>query len=409
MPQDVSVEQDAADFFSHLAPNAQDEVPFAPDEFPASEEPRRGRSSRGMALLMGVLLIAAIGGGAAIGLHGQAKKAADGTLPVIKAASTPVRVEPAASDAEKAKQEADAAAAASDSAAKVTTKEEQPVEVVQPAGSPPIKIARIIPLSGEQAHLATDAAGAPQLAANATPGTPSPANGFPEPKAVKTVSVRPDDSIIGAEKTVAPSPAAPATSATAVPDETAGQPANVPVPTSRPNLPVMAVSGAPVHTTSAVTPDAVKASTPKVAARALPTTKPIVPAPIVTASADTPLQLTPVVAKPVKTSKPAPVLQADATTDAVANPAPAKPATTSGSFSVQLAAPVSEADAKAFATKIQSQYAAELSGYQTSVHKADLGGGRTVYRVRVANLSREDAVALCEKLHASGGQCFIAH
>ena len=34
--------------------------------------------------------------------------------------------------------------------------------------------------------------------------------------------------------------------------------------------------------------------------------------------------------------------------------------------------------------------------------------GKTIYRVRVGGLSREDANALCTKLQGSGGQCFVA-
>jgi cell division protein FtsN len=34
--------------------------------------------------------------------------------------------------------------------------------------------------------------------------------------------------------------------------------------------------------------------------------------------------------------------------------------------------------------------------------------GRSVYRVRVGNMSREEAVSLCEKLKADGGSCFVA-
>jgi hypothetical protein len=31
-----------------------------------------------------------------------------------------------------------------------------------------------------------------------------------------------------------------------------------------------------------------------------------------------------------------------------------------------------------------------------------------VYRVRVGNMSREEAVSLCEKLKSDGGSCFVA-
>jgi SPOR domain len=31
-----------------------------------------------------------------------------------------------------------------------------------------------------------------------------------------------------------------------------------------------------------------------------------------------------------------------------------------------------------------------------------------VYRVRVGNMSRDEAVSMCERLKASGGSCFVA-
>ena len=41
------------------------------------------------------------------------------------------------------------------------------------------------------------------------------------------------------------------------------------------------------------------------------------------------------------------------------------------------------------------------------VRKADVKG-ETIYRVRANGLSKADAAALCAKLKASGGDCFIA-
>ena len=46
---------------------------------------------------------------------------------------------------------------------------------------------------------------------------------------------------------------------------------------------------------------------------------------------------------------------------------------------------------------------------QPSIHQAD-SNGKSIYRVRVSGLSKAEAVSLCQKLKASGGEaaCFVA-
>jgi hypothetical protein len=49
------------------------------------------------------------------------------------------------------------------------------------------------------------------------------------------------------------------------------------------------------------------------------------------------------------------------------------------------------------------QFAAELAWFHTSIHKAAVGG-KPVYRVRVAGFSsRDEAIALCQKVQSGGG------
>ena len=344
--------------------------------------PRSGRKA-----LVAVLVVAALGAAAALGVRGIDRKAADGSVPVIKAAQTPVKVEPVASDADKAKQ--DEATAAANGTVKVTTKEEVPVEVVQPNGSPPIKIARIIPLSGSQAHPVDPATAATPT----TPGAPVPANGYPEPHTVKTVSVRPDGTVIGGDKVAMNTLA---NNAAQTPAEDVAQPADVPVPQNRPNLPPGAASPSrtPVTVNSPDTAVAkpVKTTTPKTPTRALPSAKlPVDP--------NAPLQLTPSdapAAKPVKLAAAQPVAAADTPTTSAAD-----------GFSAQMGTAGSEAEAKALAGTLRAQYSAALGGQSLVVRKADVNG-KTVYRVRVVGLARDEAVSLCEKLKGAGGQCFVA-
>lgn len=93
---------------------------------------------------------------------------------------------------------------------------------------------------------------------------------------------------------------------------------------------------------------------------------------------------------------------------------PASPAATAprtdanGGFAVQLAAPGSEAEARATFAALQRKYPGQLGGQSPIVRKTELAGGKTVYRLRVGPYSREDAATMCTALQAAGGQCFIA-
>ncbi|MGP0059702.1 MAG: SPOR domain-containing protein [Beijerinckiaceae bacterium] len=78
-----------------------------------------------------------------------------------------------------------------------------------------------------------------------------------------------------------------------------------------------------------------------------------------------------------------------------------------GSFSVQLAAPATEEEARESAARLGKQFADALNGRHLSFYRAEVGE-KSVYRVRVGGLSREEATALCQKLQTSGGKCFVA-
>ena len=115
--------------------------------------------------------------------------------------------------------------------------------------------------------------------------------------------------------------------------------------------------------------------------------------------------------KPVENGA-APVVVADAVPAAEA-PAAAESAAmvpaekANGSFAIQLGAALSEAEGQAAASKLGQKYADDLGGVKPSVYKAQ-SGGKTVYRIRVGNLSQDSAKALCVKVQAGGGGCFVA-
>ena len=78
-----------------------------------------------------------------------------------------------------------------------------------------------------------------------------------------------------------------------------------------------------------------------------------------------------------------------------------------GSWSVQFGAAGSEAEAKGLVTKVASKYGSALGGHKPSFKMAKVSD-KTVYRVRVGGVSKESAAAICEKVKAGGGSCFIA-
>ncbi|MGH6819829.1 MAG: SPOR domain-containing protein, partial [Methylocella sp.] len=180
-----------------------------------------------------------------------------------------------------------------------------------------------------------------------------------EPKKVKTVSVRPDGTLL-------PNDAPPQVTAAAVP-----------VPAARPAVASMA-----------------KAATPKSAARVATTPRPAAPD-----ANGNPQPRTSVAAKAKR-------LELADTRDLV--PAAGAPQASPVSFAVQLAAPGTEQEARETQVRLMQKFATELAGFHTSIHKAAVGG-KTVYRVRFGDLAtRDDAIALCQKVQTGGGNCFVA-
>jgi len=87
--------------------------------------------------------------------------------------------------------------------------------------------------------------------------------------------------------------------------------------------------------------------------------------------------------------------------------APVAPATSGSGFSVQLAAEGSEDAARSKFNRLRSQYGDVLANQNPVIRNAEVNG-RSVYRLRVGNMSREEANGLCERLKADGGSCFVA-
>jgi cell division septation protein DedD len=92
--------------------------------------------------------------------------------------------------------------------------------------------------------------------------------------------------------------------------------------------------------------------------------------------------------------------------------APAEPAVQpasvgAGTFSVQLTTSDSEAGGRAAFKALQQKHGSELGSRSALIRKHE-AEGKTVFRVRVGPMSKDEATGLCTRLKASGGACFVA-
>ena len=275
--------------------------------------------------------------------------ATNGAAPTIRASSEPFKIQPETKPAGQKPSEAatilDRNGSERLAASRVVTREEQPVDVREAA-----RQAAATSTSKPGPNVGAPPSGLP------TAGPAANGNGyFPAPRPVRTVSVRPDGTIIQPAQTAPARPAPPAPRAAAPAPQMASAP--------------------PVRIATALPP--------KTAERAAPTT---------TASTG-----------PVATPPSAASRAASPPSAAVA----ATPRSAGGAYAVQLAAPGSEREARSVISRLQQRYGSALGGRQPTVRKATVGS-KDVYRVRVVGLSQGDATGLCEKLKSAGGSCFVA-
>lgn len=195
-----------------------------------------------------------------------------------------------------------------------------------------------------------------------------------------------DDNGQAAAKTAAPPAARTETAAPVAPAPAAVKPAqeNPPAPKQQVQAPAPApveAKVAPVKT--APPPAATKPPTQlgmaHPAAEALPVAKPPVAKPHVP--------------KPV----------------AEAKPVATKPVR-GGGYLLQIGAYKSEAEAMAAWKTYEGKHATLLNGFSPDVQKADLAEKGVWYRLRIASFPDKDgAMALCDRLKAQNGACFLAH
>ncbi|MGL4439372.1 MAG: SPOR domain-containing protein [Bosea sp. (in: a-proteobacteria)] len=367
------------DVVQPLPPN---DYPEPPEEQPADlrslepQQPRKGLVIAGM--LLGV---AALGIGAVVGLRGLSGPVkGTGEAPVIKAEAGPMKIPPqnpgGVEIPNQNKQIYERTPEPKPGEARVVTREEQPIDVQATARA----AARVIlPGPGAVVPPAGAVADAPAAAPAVVAAVPPP-----------PVVVAPAPAVPAASL-VQPSAQAPAQPLAQPPAAALGEPRRVRTIAVRPDGTIAPANGAP----AAAAPPA-----------AVPTPRQAVPA--VTASTPAPRPAAPRVAVD---DAPAPRPAAPRAQIAAATPAPeprTTESTTGSGFMVQLGAPGSEAEARSTFSSLQRRFADQLSGDSPVIRRADVGNGRTVYRLRVGPFSREDAAEKCQALQAAGGQCFIA-
>jgi hypothetical protein len=272
--------------------------------------------------------------------------AVTGEPPLIKAASEPIKVQPQnPGGVEIPNQNKQIYERANQSGeTKIVNREEQPVDVKE--------VARM------NAGASADATGATAAPSSARAAQPANGLNLGEPRKVRTVSIRPDGTVIGSEGSA---PRAPS------PIPTMALPAAA-QPTPAPAAQAPAAQPRPVASTPAATP------------------KPV-----------------PAAATPA--SDPSPQRVASAQPVAVA-PAAAPELTPTGGFTVQLGVSGSESQAQSAFEQYQRKFS-DLEGMPSLIRKAEVNGN-TIYRVRVGPMSRDEASSLCSRLQGQGGQCFVA-
>ncbi len=386
------------EFDAHRADGAHSDTAFVaePEE---ERRPMRWKLTVSALAIAGVVMI-----GAVFALKGGVPGLPK-TPPFIAAAQGPTKVAPPKSETPAALNDPGGSLLgnAKPGPVKVVNTEEQPVDLsaqeslANPPAAPanPSAPADQAKPPGGSDPTALAATGNTPLVAPPGASTPSMPSEFPAPKPVRTVSLRPDGTPIA----VNPSDQATSDAKSAAPP-----------PQEAPTPPAPQASS---ETTGAAEPSTPKLDlptklSPKSAARVV-VGKTDTTAPAANAETPTePLQNA-APAKPEKAAKrpkAGQVADAAETTGAIAPPVDATAATTSGGWSVQLAAPRSEAEAKTKVAQLTSKYSAELNGAPIGVHKAEVHG-ETIYRLRVSGLTKADAAAMCAHLKGEGGQCFI--
>lgn len=179
------------------------------------------------------------------------------------------------------------------------------------------------------------------------------------------------------------------------------------------SVPIQELSGA-ARQPGAATTTAASGSTPQASATPAPPPRPVAP-PVVAparpaANTEQLASATPQAApeSPRTDQRPAQRVAAAPKAASALEPAGTGSTAAAGGFAVQLAVRPSEKEARTAYQQLQQRFADDLNGRSPAIRSAQVNG-KTIYRVRIGPMSRDDASNLCSKLKTSGGQCFVAN
>jgi hypothetical protein len=348
-----------------------------PAEFGAEyAEPRRSR--RLLFVTAAIIVVGISGIGATFAL--KRTPAGPQQIAMIKATTRPAKVA-----APPQIQSASAKAAIQDASVLETTPQpapvgvinrtEEPVDLAHAAGvqpataagsarSVPVPIPPPVGAMPDSGHAQAVQAGAQGTQIASTSNDAFGLGGMIQPRKVKTVTVRPDGTVVS-DDAAAPMP----------PDLTAA-------------TPLASASAAAGEDTASTGALPQTSASDGEAAAALPMTTAEEPPP--------PRHSSRPHARPVKVAD----LASDDANEAVGRH-------TSGSFAVQLAARATESEAHQALTQLARKYGSLLGTRHLKFRRAKVGG-KSVFRVRVSGLSKDAATRLCAALQGRGGSCFVA-
>lgn len=231
-----------------------------------------------------------------------------------------------------------------------------------------------------------------------------------QPRAVQTVTVRPDGTLV-VESPSAAAPELPAAAESVVPEQ---RPAVAEAPVA-PDTTDIASAPAPEPAPAPAQPEQETAAQSGVAEQVAPRevatqeirpsqpVEPALPAEILPESrpADQPVTIA-----AAEQPAPEPAPQPEAAPAAEAAPAE-QTAVAPGGFAMQISSQPTEAAATKSLQDLSKRFGSVLAGRDYAIQKAEVPGKGTFFRVRILASSREDANALCGKYKAAGGSCFV--
>ena len=348
---------------AHGAAYYDEGAPMGPHDEELYDDPPRARGRNGLITALTLIGCAMIGTAGAYGYRTYyVGSSSTKTPPVITAETTPSKVV-SALDSQPTKSFQDRLGEPGQGE-RVVSREEQPVDLKNPAAAPRIVLPAPIAPSPQQGS------GADALARSGGPGTTAsipplggtsatPTTAGSEPKRIRTVTIRPDGNDPSGRPVGGLAGSAGQTPSAAAP----GRPATTAKSPQR--------GGAPMSLE------------PQTDAPAAP------PAPRVATAAPA-------------TPAPAPAVPA---TQQLAS-APANAGT--GGYVVQLSSQRSESEAQASYRSLQAKFPDQLGSRSPIIRRADLGDKGVYYRAMVGPFgSSDEASRFCGSYKAAGGQCII--